>query len=107
MIVTIFIATNGALTNLTAPPNWFIEFMTSISPCRFSCESFFIAITKQIPTKYYPNGQGGIIEISQKELLKQNGFDLGTETCLTNLIIWIFIFIALSLIVINFKYRQL
>lgn len=51
-----FLCTNGTLTNLNAPPNWFVEFLTGISPCRFSCESFFIIITKHIPTKYYPNG---------------------------------------------------
>ena len=45
--VMIFIMCNGALTNLTTS-NWFVTFLSNVSPARFNCEGFFRALTRQI-----------------------------------------------------------
>ena len=48
LTVMVFIATNGAVANLDIA-NWFIKFLSRISPSRYNNEGFFRCLTNQIP----------------------------------------------------------
>lgn len=99
--VMIFIMSNGALTNL-ASANWFVKFLSDISPARFNCEGFFRALTAQIKDERL-----GPYVISQETFLDQQGYDLGNEKCLLYCGVWFAVWVVLSLITINVKFRKL
>ena len=105
LFVMVFISANGVLCNLTTA-NWFIKFMSHISPCRFNTEGFVRRTTMQIPdlTHHEPIA---IPQISQEQVLENFGYTYGDNLCISVLVIWFFVWIILSIIAINVKFRKL
>jgi len=48
MFIMLFISSNGLLCNLTSA-NWFITFLSKISPTRYNSEGFLRRVIQQIP----------------------------------------------------------
>ena len=103
----LLVTTNGSMTNLTAPPNKFIEFLSNISASRFVNEGIFRCCTNTVPNKIFHIPGRGPIVVSQEELLRLQGFDIPNDKSLIYLTIWIGFWVVLSLLFINFKYRKL
>lgn len=77
--IMFFVGTNGALTNLNSA-NWFIKFMSDISPARFSCEGFFRCCIKQIPPILVniDFAKPPIhVDLTQEAVLAANGMEFG------------------------------
>lgn len=103
----LLVTTNGSMTNLTAPPNGFIKFLSNISASRFVNEGIFRCCTNTVPNKtFHIPGKGDIV-VSQAKLLAVNGFDIPNDKSLVYLTIWIAFWVVLSLFFINYKYRKL
>jgi len=99
--VMFWLTTNGVVCNLTTA-NWFIKGLAHISPLRFACEGITRTLVKQIPN--LNAASDGHIKISPDNVLETLGYTWGNEYCFYGLIIWIFVWMLLSMIVINIKY---
>ena len=117
MFIMLFISSNGVLCNLTNA-NWFIKFLSKISPTRFNCEGFLRRVIGNVPDWSCPSSGCGtthgdpkfhqnVTMISQEYLLKEFGYTWGDEYCIKALVVWFFVWIALCLIGINWKFRKL
>ena len=95
--------TNGVLSNL-ATANWFIVFLSHISPIRFICEAYVRRVTLQIPD--YATESDGKIPISRELILTQFKYDLGDNHCIAALAIWLGFWISMSLVSINYQFRK-
>jgi len=101
LFVMVFLATNGVLCNLNSA-NWFIKGLSKISPNRFNTEGFVRCVTMQIPD-YTEYG----LPISQEDVLEQFGYTWGFDYCIEGLIVWFFVWIFLTIIGINLKFKNL
>lgn len=99
--VMFWLSTNGVIANLTQV-NWFINGLAHISPLRFAGEGITRTLVKQIPN--LNAATDGKITISPEDVLNTLGFTWGNQYCFCALIIWVGVWITLSLILINYKY---
>lgn len=97
-----WLATNGVVCNLTTA-NWFVKGLAAISPLRFACEGITRTLITQVPD--LSAASGGEYKINQKDILDTLGYTYGNQYCAIGLLAWIGVWMLLSLIVINKKYR--
>ena len=103
-----WITGNGVLANLDHP-NWIVNLLCHISPGRYNCEGFLRRMVQQVPDlttgddPHYPIP----LPISPDIVLQQYNYTWGDNYCLNALLIWFGVWVVLSLIGINLKYRNL
>ena len=104
LVIMFWMTSNGVLANLQTA-NWFIRGLSTISPMRYTTEGFLRRMTMQIPdltdAKPYP------LPIDQQNILDKFDYKHTDSECVLVLVYWCLGWIALSLILINIKFRKL
>ena len=73
-----------------------------ICPARFICEGFFYCFTEQVvETDLYGHS------VDKMKIRNDAGFNFGRKHCMYGLIVWLAIWIVLSMVSIHLKYRKL